>query len=279
MKNEIFPCLWFESGAKSAAEFYFEVFDNCEILDDNEFAVSFLSAGQKFICLNGNQDSYFNSSISFFINSKSREDLSKIWERMLVGSKILMPLQSYPWSEYYGWIRDQFGVNWQLMLNQEEKDLPRFMPALMFSDVNYGKTEAAINFFTSVFQDSELKFASKYGAEHGDQEGKINHAQFQLNSQLFAAMDSGIMHGINFNEAISFVINCDTQAEIDFYWERLTAGGSEGQCGWLKDQFGISWQVVPSILPKLLSDPTKAQKVMATFLKMKKFDIAALENC
>jgi predicted 3-demethylubiquinone-9 3-methyltransferase (glyoxalase superfamily) len=279
MKNQLFPCLWFESDSKSAAEFYCSIFRNSKIIAENNFAVTFSSSGQNFLCLNGNHHTKFNSSISFIINSSSKEELTDNWEKMIKGSKVLMPLQTYPWSEYYGWIQDRFGINWQLMLNPSRKDLTQFIPAMMFSDLNFGKAEAAIKFYTSIFDNSELKFTSRYGSEHGDQAGKINHAQFKLNDQLFAAMDSGVMHGISFNEAISLVITCDTQSEIDFYWDKLSAGGKEGQCGWLKDRFGLSWQVVPSILPTLLADPSKSKKVMEAFLKMKKFDLAILEKC
>ncbi len=279
MKHQIFPCLWFDSDAQAAAAFYCSILPDSKILDQNHFLANFSTGGQKFMCLNGNKNSTFNASISFFINSGSKAQLKAIWDGMLEGGQVRMPLQDYPWSSFYGWIQDRFGVNWQLMLDQNEDNPQLFRPTLMFSDSNFGNAERAINFYSSIFSDSELKFVSRYGAEHGDQAGKINHAQFQLNGQLFAAMDSGIMHGVNFNESISFVITCDTQEEIDFYWSKLTEGGSESQCGWLKDQFGISWQVVPAILSTLMADPQKSQKVMEAFLKMKKFDIGILENC
>ncbi|MEI6410350.1 MAG: VOC family protein, partial [Bacteroidota bacterium] len=114
-----------------------------------------------------------------------------------------------------------------------------------------------------------------------DPEGTINHAQFSLDGQMFIVMDSAHPHQFQFNEALSFVVHCDTQVEIDYYWEKLTSnGGEEGQCGWLKDPFGVSWQVVPVNLGALLGnqDPAKAQRAMQAMMQMKKLNIEALRE-
>lgn len=134
-------------------------------------------------------------------------------------------------------------------------------PCLWFD----GQAQAAAKFYCSIFKDSKIT---------ADNQMVVT---FELNGKLFMGLNGGPM--FKFNEAVSFVIDCETQEEIDYYWEKLMAnGGSEGQCGWLKDQFGVSWQVVPTILPKLLSDPAKAQNVLQAYMKMKKFDIEALKN-
>lgn len=134
-------------------------------------------------------------------------------------------------------------------------------PCLWFD----GKAQEAAKFYCSIFKDSKITADNQLVVA------------FELNGRKFIGLNGGPHY--KFNEAVSFVIDCDTQEEIDYYWSKLTAdGGSEDQCGWCKDKFGVSWQVVPTILPKLLSDPEKAQKVIPVYMKMKKFDISVLEN-
>ena len=143
------------------------------------------------------------------------------------------------------------------------------------------QAEEAANFYVSVFKDAQLGTVTKYGNEgydeHGMKEGTVMTADFTINGQQFVALNGG--PAFKFNEAISFQIMCDNQQEIDYYWDKLTAdGGEESQCGWLKDKYGLSWQVVPTMLIKLLKDPSRRDRVMHVFMKMKKFNIAELER-
>jgi predicted 3-demethylubiquinone-9 3-methyltransferase (glyoxalase superfamily) len=146
----------------------------------------------------------------------------------------------------------------------------------MFTQQYAGKAEQAIQFYTSVFKDSSVVGIMRYTAEDPDVEGTVKHAQFTLGKQVFMAMDSSMPHQFTFNEATSLVVECETQDEIDYYWDKLSAVPEAEQCGWLKDQFGISWQIVPQILKQLMSDPAKSERVINAFMKMKKFDIAKL---
>lgn len=150
----------------------------------------------------------------------------------------------------------------------------QIVPCLWFNN----EAEEAALFYTSIFKNSELGNISRFGKEgfehHGKQEGTVMTVDFSINNQKFTALNGG--PHFKFNEAVSFQVFCDTQEEIDFYWDKLTAGGEESQCGWLKDKFGVSWQIVPAILPKLMSDPAKGGRVSAAFLQMKKFDIEKL---
>lgn len=149
-------------------------------------------------------------------------------------------------------------------------------PCLWFDN----QAEEAANFYTSVFDNSKIENISRYGKEgfevHGQKEGTALTVGFQINGQTFTALNGGPV--FKFTEAISFQVFCETQEEIDYYWNNLTDGGEEGRCGWLKDKFGVSWQIVPSILPELMSNPAKAGKVMNAFLQMKKFDIEKLRQ-
>jgi len=158
--------------------------------------------------------------------------------------------------------------------------MKQITPFLWFDD----NAEEAVNFYTSVFKNSNITSVTRYGEVAakvaGRPKGSLMTAAFQLNGQEFIALNGGPL--FKFTEAVSFVINCENQKEVDYYWEKLTAGSDAlaQQCGWLKDKFGLSWQVVPTILSKLLADKNakKSQKVMMAMLQMKKIDIAALEN-
>ncbi|MES2591582.1 MAG: VOC family protein [Bacteroidota bacterium] len=138
----------------------------------------------------------------------------------------------------------------------------------------------AAKFYTSVFKNSKIIATSYYPKEgqeiHGQKEGTVLTVNFEINGQPFSALNGGPVFKLN--EAVSFQVFCETQEEIDTYWNTLTEGGQESQCGWLKDKFGVSWQIVPAILGKLMSDPQKGPKVMKAFMKMKKFDIEKLIN-
>ena len=150
-------------------------------------------------------------------------------------------------------------------------------PCLWFDN----QAEEAAAFYTSIFENSKIESTNRYGKEgfefHGQKEGTVMTTSFKINGQQFTALNGGPI--FKFNESISFQVTCENQEEIDYYWDRLTAGGEEVQCGWLKDKFGISWQIIPDILPKLLSDPAKAGKVTTAYMKMKKLVISELENC
>jgi len=276
MNNTIYPCLWFNGNAKEAADFYCSVFTNSVITAENPLVVTFESAGQKFMCLNGGPQFTFNPSISFFVLYENEEELEKAWKRLLVGGSVLMPLDSYDWSAKYGWVQDRFGVNWQLYLGKMQDVGQRFTASFMFTGKQNGRAENALLFYTSVFEGSGVSGILKYSSGENEVEGNVKHAQFNLGKQVFMAMDSSFQHGFNFNEAVSLVVECETQSEIDYYWNKLTDGGEENQCGWLKDKFGVSWQIVPAILKTLMSDPTKSERVINAFMQMKKFEIEKL---
>lgn len=276
MKNKIYPCLWFDGNAKEAAEFYTSVFDNSRITAESPLVVTFDASGQKFMCLNGGPHFTMNPSISFFIVCETEEETDRIWNSLSKSGYSLMPLDKYDWSPKYGWVQDRFGVSWQISWGKLEDVGQKFTPSFLFTRDQNGNAEKAIRFYTSVFDNSDIVGIMRYTKEQGEVEGNIAHAQFKLNGQVFMAMDSSMDHKFGFNEGISLVIDCENQDQIDYYWNKLTQGGEESQCGWLKDQFGVSWQVVPTILEELMNDPARSQRVIDAFLQMKKFDIERL---
>lgn len=278
MKTQIYPCIWSDGNAKQASEFYVSVFPEAKILESNPLVTTWSSSGQQFMMLNGGPEFQPNPSISFFTVLDSELQIKEVWDKLSLGGKVLMELDTYPWASQYGWVEDQFGVSWQLTLDRPEGISARFYPAFLFTGSQFGQAESAINHYLSIFEHSSLRFISRYGADQPTQEGKINHAQFLLNGQLFAALESNLTHNFNFSEGISLIVECENQQEIDFYWQELSKGGIESQCGWLKDRFGVSWQIVPAVLKTLMSDPYRSPRVIQAFLKMKKFDIEMLLN-
>lgn len=278
MKNQIYPCLWFDNQAAEAAEFYCSVFDNATIKDDTGLVVTFEASGQLFMCLNGGPHYKLNPSISFFVTCETESEIDGIWKQLSDGGSALMPLDKYDWSPKYGWIQDRYGVSWQLSLGKMEDAGHKFACCLLFTGDRQGNAEKAVHFYTSLFDDTEVIQIVKYTKNENQPEGTVKHARFNIGEAAFITMDSSLDHGFGFNEAFSFVVECDTQEEIDFYWDKLSAVPEAEQCGWLKDRFGVSWQIVPSVLKKLMADPDRAPRVTDAFMKMKKFDIGQILN-
>jgi predicted 3-demethylubiquinone-9 3-methyltransferase (glyoxalase superfamily) len=274
--SNIYPCLWFDGQGEAAAKFYIETFKNGEITANNGMVQTFKLFGQQFMALNGGPQFKINPSISFFVLCDSEAEIAGYWKALADGGKVMMPLDKYPWSEKYGWCQDKFGVCWQLMIGKMQDNTQKIVPSLMFTKAQNGKAEEAINHYTSIFENTKINEIDRYKEGEGDTIGNVKYALFQLNSQYFTAMESSMMHNFSYNEGLSFVIPCEKQEEIDHYWNKLSEGGEESQCGWLKDKYGVSWQVIPEILGKLMSDPEKSQRVIQAFLKMKKFNIQTL---
>jgi len=277
MTHEMIHSLWFDGKAHEAAAFYKSIFPDFTAISENPLAVNYRMGGRRFMHLNGGPGFPINSSISFFVNLEDEEEIQQVWNKLSEGGQVLMPLNTYPWSPKYGWCADRYGVNWQLMKNHTSRTA--VLPALMFCQENSGKAEEAIHFYTSLFPNSSIIELSRYEKGEPDVEGNIKYAQFELNLLPFTAMDSSGPHAFTFSEGVSFIVTVDTQEEIDFYWNSLIGTqGSAGKCGWLKDAYGLSWQVVPSCLGKFMSNPATAPKATYAFLQMSKFDIAALEK-
>jgi predicted 3-demethylubiquinone-9 3-methyltransferase (glyoxalase superfamily) len=204
-----------------------------------------------------------------------------VWNELSRDGSVLMELGEYPFSERYGWTQDRYGLSWQVMFMGDRKIEQKIIPTLMFVGDRAGKAEEAIGLYASVFHNAEIDHILRYGGnEAPDKEGTIKHAGITLEGESFAVMDSAHAHNFTFNEAISFMVECDTQEEIDYFWSKLSADPKAEACGWLKDKFGLSWQIVPTVMDEMLKDKdgTRLARVTEAFLKMKKFDIAKLKE-
>jgi len=290
IKQKITPHLWFDKEAKEAAEFYISIFKNSRVKNTTTLhntpsgsvdLVTIELLGQEFTLISAGPLFKLNPSVSFLVACKTKEEVQGIWEKLSEGGAALMELGEYPFSEKYGWMQDRYGLSWQVMFMGDRKVKQKITPTLMFVGDQRGKAEEGINFYASVFSNSRVGDILRYSkGEEPDKEGTIKHADFTLEGQGFAVMDSAREHRFAFNEAISFMVHCDTQEEIDYYWARLSADPQAEQCGWLKDKFGLSWQIVPVVMDKMLrdKDEKKIARVTEAFLKMKKFDIAELKK-
>ena len=281
-KQKITPFLWFDTQAEEAANFYMSIFPDSKMGDiqhQGEAArtVQFFLSGQEFTALNGGPMFTFNPSVSFYVVCESEAEIDHAWKKLSEEGKALMPLEKYQWSEKYGWVQDKYGVSWQLTLGKISDVGQKISPVLLFTEKQHGKAEDAIHFYTSLFENSGINLLAKYEeVEGGPDTGNIKHAQFRLDGNIFMAMDSSVTHGFGFNEAISFVVHCRTQKEVDYFWEKLTAdGGEEMMCAWLKDKYGVTWQIVPDGLIQLISDPNpaRAQRAVGAMMQMRKIDI------
>jgi predicted 3-demethylubiquinone-9 3-methyltransferase (glyoxalase superfamily) len=297
--HSIVPHLWFDKEAKEAVGIYTSLIPNSTITNVTTLhgtpsgdcdIVSFELSGQPFMAISAGPLFKFNPSISFHIKCRTKDEVDALWEKLSRGGNVRMPLGAYPFSERYGWVEDRYGLSWQVIFADGGMK-QRITPVLMFVGKVCGKAEEAVNFYAAVFKSAPVAEAetgtaqahilARYGkGEEPDREGTVKYASFTLLGQEFGAMDSAREHKFAFNEAVSFIVRCDTQKEIDYYWDQLSADPKAEQCGWLKDKYGLSWQIVPAIMGKMMGDKDqeKVARVTHAFLKMKKFDIDALKR-
>jgi predicted 3-demethylubiquinone-9 3-methyltransferase (glyoxalase superfamily) len=289
LKQKITPHLWFDDVAEEAMNWYTSTFKNARVLSINRYNVDapgspgdvltavFQLEGQEFLALNGGPHFRFTPALSFFVSCDSEDEVEAIFQGLSTGGSILMPLQAYPFSEKFAWFEDKYGVSWQVNLGSRPQ---KISPFFLFAGEQHGKAEEAINLYTSLFENSRILSLERFAPGEEGTAGTVRHAVFSLHGQEFMAIDSNFEHLFTFNEALSLYVDCETQAEVDELWEKLSAGGEVQQCGWLKDRYGLAWQIVPSALPELLndSDPARSQRVMEAMLQMVKIDVAGLQE-
>lgn len=282
--QKISPFLWFDNNAEDAMSTYASVFQDAQILEQTHMENqgpegnsdlmlgTFQVGGLDIMVMNAGPMFTINPAVSFFVGCETSEQLTAIWNQLTEGGQVLMELGTYPFSEQYGWVQDRFNVSWQLFLSKEPQSAT---PCLLFVGDQFGNAEEAMNLYISLFKGASLGEVSR------GEKNEINYAAFTLAGQDFIAMESDLDHPFTFTEATSFYIDCEDQAEVDFFWENLIANGGEpSQCGWLKDKFGVSWQVVPRRLTELSQDPDqeKVARVTRALLQMSKIDVAELER-
>ncbi|MBP9668842.1 MAG: VOC family protein [Candidatus Pacebacteria bacterium] len=286
--KKIVPHLWFDTEAVEATALYTSLFPDSAVTHVSQIkdtpsgdcdVVSFTLAGESFMAISAGPYFKMNPSISLFVVCDNEAEIEAVWNKLIDGGKALIPLDTYPWAQKYGWLQDRFGLSWQLSVSEHHQMAQKITPQLMFTKDKAGKAKDAIAAYTALFPNSSADMQVPYEKGEGDVEGYLKHARFTLNGQHFLAMDSSGPHEFTFNEGVSLIVQCDTQEEIDRYWAALSAVPESEECGWLKDQFGVSWQIVPTVMNDMMEKGTPEQKARVTqaFLKMKKFDIKTLE--
>ncbi|MCF8232735.1 MAG: VOC family protein [Bacteroidales bacterium] len=276
MQKSMYPCLWFNNEAAQAAAFYTSVFNQAEILKENEIVSTFQLSGTKFMALNGGPQYQKTPAVSYYVYCGSEQEIDRLYEVLSKEGTVMMPLDKYDWTKKFAWVADRYGVNWQLDI--DDINAPqKIVPSLLFANEKYKWVKKAITHYASIFPSSETLLEMPYPKEANRPGDTLLFAQFKLAGFIFNAMSSHIQHDFDFSPGNSFVVECETQQQIDHYWEKLGEGGRFEVGGWLQDKFGVSWQIIPSVLPDLLMDPEKGPEVATKAAKMKKLDIQKLK--
>lgn len=298
--QKIVPHLWFDKEAAEAAAFYASIFPESRVMSITRMEdtpsgdadmVVFELWGQKFMAISAGPIFKPNPSISFMVNfdplqfggsqESARAKIDEVWNKLIEGGSALMPIDEYPFSKRYGWVQDKYGVSWQLILtNPEGEPRPPIITSLLFVGKQCGRAEEAVNFYCSVFKNSKLGSIHRYpeGGPGPDKPGTVMFSDFKLEDSWFTAMDSAHEHQFNFDEGVSIVVNCEDQAELDYFTQKLSAVPEAEQCGWIKDKFGVSWQITPIIVEEMMVNGTQEQvnRIMQALLPMKRLEIAPL---
>ena len=296
--QKITPNIWFNGNAEEAVELYISAFSDGRVVETVHYpksaeegladfqaglagrvlSIDFELGDMRFTAINAGPEFRPNPSISFMVNfdpsrdDRARSNLDALWERLSDGGIELMPLDKYDFSQHYGWVEDRYGVSWQLILTDPDGEpRPFIIPALMFAGPQLGRATEARNYYVEVFADSKLGEAYKY-TETTDMFTKdhIMFSELQLADQWLVMNDGGPQQDFTFNEGVSLAVMCRDQAEIDRLWDKLSSHPDSEQCGWCKDKFGVSWQIVPENMGELMSRPGAYQ----TMMEQKKIIIA-----
>lgn len=286
----IVGALWFDTEAKEAVDFYLSLFEDSEIIFEQIYrgtpngdvlSIDFRLENQAFSAFNGGPGYPLNTSTIVMVAKETAPEVEKLYNQLLDGGNVLIPLDSYPFSDKFGSVQDKYGLSWQIMLDKEKAKLHKIRLNLMFAGDQLGKAEDALRFYQNVFEESEIGVVSNYkDGEATNNQAKINYSELNLNLQQIILMDHGMDGKETFTQAFSFILYCSTQAEIDYYWEKLSYFRDEEACGWVKDPYGLYWQIIPLQLVKIMSSGTKEEQYRVTqaMLPMKKLDIGKLEN-
>lgn len=285
MPQKIIPHLWFDKEAVQAAEFYTSVFEEGKITHKSVIKdtpsgdcdlVEFSIAGYQIMAIAAGPIFKINPSVSFHVRCSTIEEVDSFYKKLSEEGKVLMELAEYPFSKRYAWVEDKFGVSWQV-IHTEKEFSQKIVPAFLFTQELCGNAKKAIEYYSQVFPKSSTKTLGEYGKNaFNEKETNIMYGEFSLVGYDFIAMDSSGPHQFKLNEAVSFVVICKDQEEIDYFWGKLSAHKENEQCGWVKDQFGVSWQIIPQDMDKLMGK--NPQKTVPAMLAMKKINIAELEK-
>ena len=282
MDQVITPAIWCDGTADEAAQFYTDVFRDASIAEQAPGLAATVSIhGFRLSLINGGNQYAPNPSISCILNfdpllfggeEQARAYLDELYERLSTGG-VLMELGEYPFSPRYAWVRDRFGMTWQLMLTDPDGDpRPFVIPSFMFGGTNHAHAEEATDAWIALFDNARRGALYRYEEGGPLDAGTVMFTDFTLRGTWMAATDSGTFHDFTFTPGVSIIVSCRDQEEIDRYWAGLSAVPEAERCGWCIDRWGVSWQVVPHNIAELMADAATRDKI----LHMGKIDLAKL---
>lgn len=276
---KLFPCIWFNNNTQEAITFYSSIFDNVEVISANQNTVDFTIEGTKFMGLNGGSEFSPNPGVSYFVYCENNhEKIEKLYQKLQTDGFVLMPLGTYDWSSKYAWVQDRYGVNWQLDIDAIN-NTQKVVPTLLFTKEKANLVKEAAAYYINIFKNSQEIISYAFPKESPSDEETLLFSQVKLEHTLFNLISGGNEpHPFDFSEGNSFVILCDTQEEIDYYWDLFAKEGKEGKSGWIQDKYGIWWQVIPSALKTLLNHPSQGAKVAKVLESMNKIEFEVLLN-
>lgn len=288
------PCLWFDDQAGAAASFYAATLPGGRVdavarypgsgsnpaskPPGSVLTVDFSAGGQSFTALNGGPSYRPNPSVSFHVRLPDGAAVDALYVLLSEGGTDLMPLGDYSFSPRFAWVQDRFGVSWQLIASPDTAP-PTIVPALMFAGPHDGRARDAVAAYVAAFPGSRVHHVEDFGEGEGGEVGTVKQAVFELLGQPLVAMDGGAGHAFGFDEGVSLQVLCADQGEVDRFTDALAAdGGEEGPCGWVRDRFGVWWQVVPEAVAAWLTSEDEAarDRVFHALMPMRRLDVAGL---
>ena len=282
MDQVITPAIWCDGTADEAAQFYTDIFRDASVTEQAPGLAATVSIhGFKLSLINGGNQYAPNPSISCILNfdpllfggeEQARTYLDELYKRLSTGG-VLMELGEYPFSPRYAWVRDRFGMTWQLMLTDPDGDpRPFVIPSFMFGGTNHANAEEATDAWIALFDNAHRGALYRYEEGGPLDAGTVMFTDFTLRGTWMAATDSGAFHDFTFTPGVSMIVSCRDQEEIDRYWAGLSAVPEAERCGWCVDRWGVSWQVVPHNIAELMANAATRDKI----LHMGKIDLTKL---
>lgn len=285
----IIPHLWYDKEAKEAVAFYVELFSGkidwtytiTDTPSGDSDLIQFQLGDMTLAAISAGPYFKLNESMSLMVNVASKDEVTRLYQALSEGGRILMPLGEYPFSPYYVWLEDRFGLSWQLSYAPDLDKPYQFDICLLFSQEQVGLSQPMLDYYKDKLPQASVGQLSYYGeGEAAVEAATLNYAELLVAGQKLIVMDHGYGGEASFNEAFSLMVYVDSQDELNFYYDLLSAVPEAEMCGWVKDQFGISWQIVPRILMEAYdtASPEQIKAVNAAVMTMKRLDIGTIQT-
>ncbi|MBO4106971.1 VOC family protein [Streptococcus suis] len=285
----IIPHLWYDTEAKEAVAFYVDLFGGkidwtytiTDTPSGDSDLIQFPLGDMTLVAISAGPYFKLNESMSLMVNVASKDEVTRLYQALSEGGRILMPLGEYPFSPYYVWLEDRFGLSWQLSYAPDLDKPYQFDICLLFSQEQVGLAQPMLDYYKDKLPQASVGQLSYYGeGEAAVEAAKLNYAELLVAGQKMIVMDHGYGGEASFNEAFSLMVYVDSQDELNFYYDLLSAVPEAEMCGWVKDQFGISWQIVPRILMEAYdtASPETVKAVNDAVLQMRRLDFDQIKE-